>query len=361
MATLGRATRLQEAESDLKRSNSYPASSLRFDLASVVLSLWFMIGLFLDGWAHNHVAELETFFTPWHGVLYSGYFVVAGLIGFTQLRNVMKGYRFTRALPQGYFLSLIGVVLFFFGGIGDLLWHEIFGIEQNAEALFSPTHLLLASGALLFLSGPLRAAWLRKPKESTGWRDLFPAILSLAMLFSFFTFFTQYSNVFGSPGVLTGAQPSGNFYFANVTAISYILYPAAMMMGVLLFALRRWQLPPGAVTLLFVTNAIAMVLMRFDFASQYWLIIIAAAVGGLFADVLAARWQPSVERSAALRLFAFAVPFVYFLLIFTALNLTEPRGLWWSIHMWLGVPVTAGAIGVGLSFLIAPPALPAEA
>jgi hypothetical protein len=342
---------LQEAKS---QAGSYPADSLRFDLASVVLSLWFMAGLFLDGWAHNHIAELETFFTPWHGVLYSGYFAVGGLIAFTQVRNVMKGYAFTRALPRGYFLSLAGVALFFFGGIGDMLWHEIFGIEQNVEALFSPTHLLLAAGAILFLSGPLRAAWQRK--EAQGWRDLFPAVMSLAMLFSFFTFFTQYSNIFGSPGVLVGREPSSNVYFINTTAVSYILYPTAIMMGVLLFALRRFRLPFGAITLMFTTNAIAMVLMRFEFAGEYWLTIVAAAIAGVLADVMVARWQPSVDNTSALRVFAFVLPFVYFLAIFAALNVAEARGLWWAIHMWLGVPVTAGAVGVGLSFLVAPPA-----
>ena len=358
MATLEQTVAGHEANARLKRSGSYHAGSLRFDLASNLLSLWFMIGLFLDGWAHNHIAELETFFTPWHGVLYTGYFAVAGLIVWTQLRNVLKGYAFARALPRGYFLSLAGVVLFLFGGAGDMLWHETFGIEQNAEALFSPTHLLLASGAILFLSGPLRAAWQRKTQS--GWRDLLPAVLSLAMLFSFFTFFSQYANIFAGPGMLTGFRPGGSEYLVNVTAIAYILFPAAVMMGVLLFALRRWQLPFGAMTLLFTTNAVAMVLMRFEYASEYWLTIVAAAVGGLFADFLAARWKPSVERPGALRLFSFVVPFVYFLLIFLSLNLTEPRGLWWAIHMWLGVPVMAGAIGVGLSFLVAPPTIPAE-
>src|SRR5688572_19740102 len=127
MATLERAAEQYQAKSERKGSSSYPASSLRFDLASVILSLWFMTGLFLDGWAHNHIAELETFFTPWHGVLYTGYFAVAGLMTITQLRNVTKGYSFSHALPKGYFLSLVGIVVFFFGGIGDMLWHEIFG------------------------------------------------------------------------------------------------------------------------------------------------------------------------------------------------------------------------------------------
>ena len=36
-------------------------------------------------------------------------------------------------------------------------------------------------------------------------------------------------------------------------------------------------------------------------------------------------------------------------------------GLWWEIHMWLGVPVLAGAFGYGLSLLIRPPAIPERA
>src|SRR3546814_9388797 len=41
-------------------------------LASVAFGLWMVVGLFLDGWAHDN-AKPESFFTPWHGVLYSGF------------------------------------------------------------------------------------------------------------------------------------------------------------------------------------------------------------------------------------------------------------------------------------------------
>jgi hypothetical protein len=34
--------------------------------------------MFLDAWAHNNLAQLETFFTPWHAVLYSGFVALAG-------------------------------------------------------------------------------------------------------------------------------------------------------------------------------------------------------------------------------------------------------------------------------------------
>jgi hypothetical protein len=347
-----------ESVSPARKLANYPADSLRFDWLSIVLSAWFLGGVFLDGWAHNHIASLETFFTPWHAVLYSGFFAVAVLIAVTQYRNVGKGYAWGRALPRGYWLSLVGVVIFFVGAGGDMLWHTLFGIEQNVEALFSPTHFLLAAGAVLFLAGPLRAAWARP--NTQGWRELGPAVFSLLMLFSLFTFFTQYSNLFGNPGVLVGTAPDGGGYFVNVTAVSYELIPAALTMGTLLFFLRRWRLPFGAVSLMLTVNALLMVLMRYKFASPFWPVIPAAFLAGLFADGLAWRLRPSLQNVGALRIFAFAVPFVLFLLTFIALMLTNNPGLWWEIHMWLGVPLIAGAVGLGLSFLVAPPPEPAE-
>lgn len=341
-----------------KRLEGYPTDSRWLDRLSILTSAWFMAGLFLDGWAHNHIAELETFFTPWHAVLYSGFFSVAFLIMVTQYRNVTRGYAWSRALPRGYGLSLLGVGLFFIGAGGDMLWHEILGVEQNLEALFSPTHLLLATGVFLFISGPLRAAW--QHKGGQGWRELFPAVLSITMLFTLFTFFTQYANIFGNPGFLNMRLSGNDRYFIEVTSVANVLVPAALMMGALLLVVRRWQLPFGTVTIMFTVNALLMLLMRFDFASPYWRVVIAAGLGGLFADILIARLQPSAVRHHALRLFAFAVPFVYFLLVFGAVALTGPRGLWWEVHTWLGLPFITGAIGIGLSFLVVPPPLPAE-
>lgn len=130
----------------------------RFDWAMIAVCSWFLGGLYLDGWAHNHIPQLETFFTPWHGVFYSGFLAVAGLTVATLLRNHAKGAPWRRALPLGYLGSLLGVVVFAAGGIGDMSWHEFFGIEADVEALFSPTYLTLALGMTLIVSGPFRRA-----------------------------------------------------------------------------------------------------------------------------------------------------------------------------------------------------------
>jgi hypothetical protein len=122
-----------------QEATDYPAGSLRFDWAIILASLWFLAGQFLDGWAHNNLASsLETFFTPWHAVFYVGFFAVASVLVFTQVRNMQRGYPWTHALPNGYWLSLLGVMLFSVGGVGDMIWHTVFGIEAKLSVIPFP-------------------------------------------------------------------------------------------------------------------------------------------------------------------------------------------------------------------------------
>jgi hypothetical protein len=55
-------------------------SGARFDGAATVLAAAFTGGVFLDGWAHTHGRVDDTFFTPWHAVLYSGFLAMAVLL-----------------------------------------------------------------------------------------------------------------------------------------------------------------------------------------------------------------------------------------------------------------------------------------
>jgi hypothetical protein len=144
----------------------------------------------LDAWAH-HQFEVKTFFTHWHGVLYSGFLALAAVLTGTFVLNIRKGWVWWQAMPVSYRLSLLGVAVFTAGGVGDMIWHLAFGIEVNIEALLSPTHLMEALGGALIVTGPIRAAWAR-PEE--GWRSLLPALISLALLLSILTFFTSYAN-----------------------------------------------------------------------------------------------------------------------------------------------------------------------
>ncbi|MFD1733505.1 hypothetical protein ACFSC4_23675 [Deinococcus malanensis] len=142
------------------------------NLITIGLAWWLIMGLFVDGWAHNHLGDrLETFFTPWHALFYSGFLAVAAWVGWLGQRGWRAGRRGLLALPQGYELAALGVPVFALGGLGDMAWHTVFGIEVGVEALLSPTHLVLFLGAACIVSAPLVSAW-RTPtarKAPPGW------------------------------------------------------------------------------------------------------------------------------------------------------------------------------------------------
>jgi hypothetical protein len=332
-----------------------PLGGSGYDWTVVILSFWFLTGVYLDGWAHNHIPELESFFTPWHAVFYSGFLAVAGFLMATLVRNHAKGYPWRYAMPPGYELSILGVLIFSVGGVGDMIWHEFFGIEADVEALLSPTHLMLALGATLFVSAPWRAGWRRLPNENDrpqGWVESLPQFLSMTFLLSLWTFMTQFAHPLVDPWAAAGFSPrSQNFPFLRQSlGIVSMLLQTGLLMGLVLLAVMRWFLPFGTLTLVFTLNALLMSFMHDEYR-----FIPAAALAGVAADLLV-RWQkPSVERSGPLRLLAFVVPVLYYAFYYVVLMLTQ--GISWSVHLWTGSIVLSGTIGLLLSYLILPPRL----
>src|SRR5579884_1464970 len=175
------------------RDSSMPIGGIGFDRLMAGLALLFISGLYLDGWAHNHGLVDSTFFTPWHAILYSAYALNAIVLTSVLFINHARGRAWFAALPGGYELSLVGVPLFLLAGAGDMVWHILFGFEVGIDPLLSPTHLLLALGGILIISGPLRSCWQRTTREQ-GWSMLWPAILSLTAILAIFTFFTSFAH-----------------------------------------------------------------------------------------------------------------------------------------------------------------------
>ncbi len=336
-----------------------PADSVKFDWWMAIVTFFMIFGLFIDGWAHNHDRVDDTFFTPWHAILYSAYAVSALTLIAVHFRNVGKGFRWNRALPVGYMPALAGAILFAVAGLGDMFWHELFGFEESLEALLSPSHLILALAGLLINTGPIRALWQRHTDNS--WRALLPAILAFAAITSVFTFFLSFAAVTGKNIILTGARPVSHT-LTDIYGVQALVVHSNILLGVLLFMTRRWRLPFGAITLIFTVNAALMTWIHVD-ASAEFLLVVNAAVAGLLGDFLLSRNLR--ETTGGIRLLSFLLPFVFSLGALLVLNFLgttawDRGGLWWEIHMWLGVPVLAGAVGYGLSMLVHPPATPSR-
>jgi hypothetical protein len=96
----------------------------------------------------------------------------------------------------------------------------------------------------------------------------------------------------------------------------------------------------------------------FGHADQYKLIPV-AMISGVIADLLLWWLKPSVAKPDALRLFAFAVPVVFYLNFFVSIMIHN-HGISWSIHLWLGSSVMAGIVGLVLTYLLVPPTSPVE-
>lgn len=138
-----RAKRIAKREGS--RAAERPIAQDRFHWIVALLCSWFVLGAYLDAWAHNNLAQPETFFTPWHAVLYSGAGAVMVFVAATQLRNTLKGHSIWRSLPDGYGLTLVGLIGFALGGLGDMLWHTAYAIGLTAmrrEFRFIPGTIL---------------------------------------------------------------------------------------------------------------------------------------------------------------------------------------------------------------------------
>src|SRR3954453_24176867 len=178
-------------EVERSRRGGGGTAGLGAEAATAVFATWMIIWLFLDGWSHG-VNKPESFFTPWHALLYSGF--VAGVAWFS-----WDGWRQSStgsvAVAGDRGLS-VGLALFVVGAVGDGIWHPVFGIEVNLEALLSPTHLLLFTGGFLMAAYPVRAARADGSEVAPGWSAWWPQAITLTLLTALVGFFTMYVSAF---------------------------------------------------------------------------------------------------------------------------------------------------------------------
>jgi hypothetical protein len=318
---------------------------------------WLILGLFVDGWAHVNLPGLETFFTPWHGLLYSG--LLAGALWLAALarRGHRHGYPWRRALPVGYPPAAVGVLAFGAGGIGDMLWHVAFGVETGLDALLSPTHLVLLTGGALVLTSALRAGWAR-PLDPAGpsLRGELPAVLSLVLVTALAAFFLLYVSVFTGPAaaqeltpIPEGAPGHEAAELPAVAGLSAYLVTTALLVAPVLLAERAGRRPRGLIVLL--VAVVAWLSVSVGGFTPYGTaaataVTLAAAVAELLVARLDGVGMPETLRAPALAVTTTA-------LVWTAqmLAVAATEGIDWPVELWSGVVLLSALAAASLGLV----------
>ena len=324
-----------------------------FGYGLLVASLWFFGGLLLDGWAHNHLdLSHEGFFTPYHAVFYSGFFALAGVLFAATWRNHTPGVSWRAAIPAGYGAMAIGVAIFAVGGALDLVWHVVFGVEQDIEALFSPTHILLAVGGATMMSGPISVGLARAGDRT--WRAQFPTLISLSLFATLVTFFFMWAFTTGAaksvdPHVLyprLSGDPLDDLHTLRIEhGMMAVVIRSLIVVGFVGWAGRRLALPFGAVTMLVVVPNVLIALMLNPAPQAVLLVLASALAAGLAGDYALSRYVDLNVPSWPARAFGFGLPFVFWG-VYLALAYVTVGGFWWSPHVAFGAPVIAGICGL---------------
>jgi hypothetical protein len=127
-----------------------------------------------------------------------------------------------------------------------------------------------------------------------------------------------------------------------------------LLLAPVLYAMRRWRLPFGTVTLLFTILSAFMFLLVPERALA--LMSLTPVVAGLVADAFV-RWKNvSIERPGTVYAFGALVPLVLWSANMAALWATQ--GMAWTPELWSGTIILTALVGVGISLVAAPPRTP---
>jgi len=333
--------------------------SIVLDYAVGICGVWISTGFFLDAWAHGHV-PVESFFTPYHAVFYSGMLALAGVIGAYVLRARRLGYDWSDTVPRPYRLALLGVPIFVLGGIADMLWHRLLGIEEGVDALLSPTHQILGLSIFFVSSGPIRSV-LADRTATTLVRQL-PLVLGLATWLILAHFGTAYA--FDPGAGRTNAPPpiapfTSNYltalaigYYKIASGVLIVIFQSTLITGFALWVVSRMHPCPGVLTLLFT---IANTPAAAAFTNQTPLLAVTltqSVLTGALADAFIVRYDPHPARGAmrAFRWFAVGLPMTYIGIYLLGILISDR--IWWDWNVALGSWIWSGVCGFALSLLI---------
>lgn len=322
----------------------------------VAASVWLIVGLQLDAFAHATIPDLESFWTPWHAVMYSG-IAACGLTLLWLLRSrlpeVVTYRSLLRETPRALRLPAVGMGSLLVGGGIDTLWHNLFGIEKGLEIFFSPSHYFIIAGMVLVAAGPvlMLAASTSAAERTVRGADAVLMVVSAGLASIPLHIYSNHATALEEPMLGTGAVEPDTFSLDALMMHGYVGSTVLLLVPLVVLA-RRWRLPAGAPTALVAIPTLAMGVALGQFEAP-WLpitVVVAAAV----VEVLARAAAPLVERvapDARWALLGFAAPVLVWGAVLAA-GAVLGGGVSWNLHMTTGVVVMAGIAGALTAFAV---------
>jgi Tol biopolymer transport system component len=159
----------------------------------------------------------------------------------------------------------------------------------------------------------------------------------------------------GSQILYTAAvhTPPSDPFDRQSLGIAAILIQSALLSGVLLFIVRRWRLPAGALALVIGLSSLAALALQDHYEFLPGVILTALLAELLYAALLPRPVGTLAARPAPFHLFATLVPALFYVLYLVTVLVTQ--GLAWTADIAAGVVLLAGVTGLLISFLLLPP------
>lgn len=286
-----------------------------YHVISFGLALSIITGMTLDAWAHVHGATDNTFFTPWHAILYTGLFGSVAWYGYLTYRRVAPLAAHRLGLSMGPLVALFGAA--------DLIWHSMFGFERDLQAQLSPPHIALATVLAILVSVPSRQ---RNPYGHLTWLGAIAGSLAAVVTLTLLMFVSPLTAVYAelySGDTVIGLGVSGFLLFITTWLIVFQW-------------MRRTNAPYGAFTVASGMLGISQAISKGEWRFAALLLAV-----GFWAE-----WV-SRKTSQASRIPALVWPGSFALGYFLVLKYTST--LAWGPSVWGGVVVMAVAIGFGVA------------
>ena len=285
--------------------------------------IWFFSGAWIDSSAHIYlIDDIETFFTPWHGVLYSGY--IFSVLVVMYIKNTMKDYKFD--------IGVLGAVVFGIGGASDAIWHTLLGIETGVEPLITPSHLMLFLGAFLMLDYIFTS---RPLKETLDNASIFSAATSYGLVLFITLFINPFLNIW------TFIQRND-----ELAAGSVILQ--AMLASFMFIYIIRFKVSPKQMSSIYL---IAFIYISINTSLGELDRTVLICISGLIMSVLIyqiTKWYQTtnndrkIQVSAALVAGSYGLVFVLHLLAFSGINEIELSWRFYGLGGLITTPILFG-------------------